>query len=145
MKQRALQLLSSIGLMVWILMVAVSAKAQNEYRAYIPFDFTMGGKTYKAGNYVIDPLSRDSANTPIAFMNASGTGSQILMAAPGGGYSKVKIATLIFDRLETQYSLAVIKTPSFVVKFRKSNVTPESTLARNQLQPQTIVALTKKN
>lgn len=145
MKQTALHYSSAIGLTVLILMAAVSARSQDGYRAHIPFDFTIGDKTYKAGNYVIDPLSLRSANGPIAVRNANGASSHMLMVAVGADYSKVTTASLIFDRLESQYSLVAIQTPSFIVKLPRSKVTSESTLARNQVRLQTIVAATIKN
>ncbi|MEP7148783.1 MAG: hypothetical protein ABI857_07855 [Acidobacteriota bacterium] len=145
MKKTALQISSITGLAVLILMVAVSANAQNEYRAHIPFDFTIGGKAYKAGNYVLDPLNPAAANTPVAFRDGSGGNSHIMMVAPGQDYSKLEVATLVFDRLETQYTLAGIRTPFFIVKLPQSKLLARTTLARNQNAQQTTVALTKKN
>lgn len=145
MKKTALQISSLTGLAVLILLVAVSANAQNEYRAHIPFDFTIGGKAYKAGNYILDPLNRAAANTPVAFRDAEGGNSHIIMVAPGQDYSKIEVATLVFNRLETQYSLAGIRTPSFIVKLPQSKLVARSTLARNQNAQQTTVALVRKN
>jgi len=47
MKTTALQISLLIGLVVLNLMVVVSANAQTQYRAHIPFDFTIGQKTTK--------------------------------------------------------------------------------------------------
>lgn len=141
MKKATLQICSVIGLVV--LMAVVSANAQKQYRAHIPFDFTIGKESYEAGDYIIDPLNTDTVHKPIAFRDAKGRNSHIIMMSPGEDYSKVEIAALVFDRYETQYSLSVIRTPSFIVKLPKSKA--KEILARNQNAQQRIVALAKKN
>ncbi len=120
---------------------AVSTQAQTQYRANIPFDFSIGEKHYKAGNYGLDTLRPNSARKPIALRDAAGRSLQILMENPGENYSKVKTATLVFDQNESHYSLASIRTPTFIVKFRRSN-TGDPQLA--DLKAQRIISLAAK-
>jgi len=143
MKKTTLQICSLNGLVVLILLVVVSAKAQTQYRAHIPFDFTIGQKSYEAGDYFITPLNTHAAHNLIAFRDARGSNSHIIISTLGEDDSKVEIPTLVFNRRETQYSLSIIRTPSFVVKLAKSKA--KETLARNQNVQERIVALTKKN
>ena len=143
MKKKTLQICSVIGLVILTLMTAVSAKAQTRYRAHIPFDFTIGQKSYKAGEYLIGSLNPYAASNTIAIRDAKGRNSHILMVTLGEDYSKVGIATLVFDRYEMQYSLSVIRTPSFTAKLAKSKAVER--LAGNPDVQQKMVALTRKN
>jgi hypothetical protein len=143
MKKTALQICSLLGLVVVILMIAVSAKAQTQYRAHIPFDFTIGQKSYEAGDYVIDSLSIHAAYGPVAFRDAKGRNSRMVMTTRGEDSSKVEAASLVFIRYESQYSLSVIRTPSFIVQLPKPKA--KETLAQNQIGQQKIVVLAKKN
>ena len=113
MKKTALQISSIMGLTILILMAGISAKAQNKYRANIPFNFTIGQKSYEAGNYVIEA---NSATNAIVVRDAKASRSHIIMITRRQDYSKVTGATLVFDLYDSQYSLSVIRTPSFAIK-----------------------------
>ena len=125
------------------LMVVVSANAQTQYRAHIPFDFTIGQKSYGAGYYLIDQLNTEAALKSVAFRDAKGRRAHLMIATLGEDNLKVGTATLAFSLYESQYSLSVIRTPSFTVKLPKSKA--KETLARNQTVQLNLVALTKKN
>src|SRR5688572_28413489 len=109
MKKTALQISSIMGLTILILMAGISAKAQNKYRANIPFNFTIGQKSYEAGKYVIETNSTKNA---IVIRDAKGDKSHMIIMTAGEDSSKVTTATLVFDLYAAQYSLAVIRTPS---------------------------------
>jgi hypothetical protein len=137
MKKTALQIC------LVILMAIVSAQAQIKYRAHIPFDFTIGQKSYEAGDYLIGSINPYTANNIIAIQDAKARNSNFIMTTNGKDYSKVEMTKLIFNRYETQYFLAGISTPSFIVELSKSKA--EKKLARNQKVQREIVALIKKN
>ncbi len=123
-------------------MSVVSAKAQTQYRAHIPFAFIIDQKSYEAGDYSVDVLNTDSANKPLAIRDMKGRNSHLIMTTPGEDYSRVQVAVLVFDRYETEYSLSAIRTPSFAVKLPKSKV--RETLGLNQNVQQKVVALSRK-
>ena len=143
MKKTALQLCSLVGLVIAILMIPVSASAQTQYRSHIPFDFTIGQERYEAGDYVIASLNIHAAYGPVAFRDAKGRKSHLVMTTRGEDYSEVRVASLIFTRYGTQYSLSVIRTPSFIVQLTQSKA--KEILARDQIVQQKIVVLAKKN
>ena|SRR5688500_12313804 len=143
MKKTALQICSTIGLAVLILMAVVSAQAQTRYRVHIPFDFTIGQNSYEAGDYFIDPLSPHTANNTFGIRDTKGRSSQILIRTPGEDYSRVEKPTLVFNRYDTQYFLAEVRTPSFIVKLSKSKA--QERLARIAKAEPKIVALVKNN
>lgn len=141
MKKTALQICS--GAFLVILIEIVSAEAQTQYRAHIPFDFTIGQNSYHAGDYFIKSVNALSANNAIVISDAKGRNSHIILMAGGEDYAKAKIGTLVFNRYETQYSLSEINTPSFIAKLAKSKA--EETVARNRNVQRNTVALTMKN
>src|SRR5687767_11304910 len=140
MNKTTLQISSVIGLAILILMAGISAEAQNQYRAYIPFNFTIDQKSYEAGNYVIEA---NSATNAIVVRDAKASRSHIIMITRRQDYSKVTGATLVFDLYDSQYSLSVIRTPSFAMRLSKSR-TKEALARRNRAVQQKIVALTTK-
>ncbi|MCA1605973.1 MAG: hypothetical protein LC775_10985, partial [Acidobacteria bacterium] len=80
MTKTALKMFSAIGLL--ILSAGVSAKAQTQYRAHIPFDFTIGEKSFKAGDYTVRTDS-----SIIAIREAKGSASYMTMVTLGADYS----------------------------------------------------------
>ncbi|MBA3769533.1 MAG: hypothetical protein H0X08_03390 [Blastocatellia bacterium] len=142
MKTTALQISLLIGLVVLNLMVAVSANAQTQYRAHIPFDFTIGQKSYKAGSYFIDQLNTEATYKFVSLRDAKGRRSQLIMTRPNEDDLKVETASLAFSLYDSQYSLSVIRTPSFTVRLPESKA--REALARNQNVQLNIVALTGK-
>jgi hypothetical protein len=121
MKKRALQFCLLIGSV--IMMSVVSAKAQTQYRAHIPFNFTVGQKSYDAGDYVVDTLSPNSGIQSIAIRDANGRNAYLMTATLGEDRSRIEMATLVFDQYEMQYSLSAIRTPTFIVKFESERKT----------------------
>ena len=144
MKKTALQICSLIGFLVVLISTAiVSAQAQTQYRAHVPFDFSIGQKSYEAGDYLISSLNPHTANNAFGIRDTKGRNSQILMRTPGEDYSRVETATLVFNRYGTQYFLAVVRTPSFILKLRKSKA--QERLGQIANVGQKIVTLAKKN
>ena len=143
MKKTALQTCSLVGLVVMI--AVVSGNAQAQYRTHIPFDFTIGQKIYRAGDYCIDSITPFSSNPSIAIRDTQGRRSHVMMVTRGEDLSQIKMATLVFNRFETQYYLAEIRTPGFIVRPPKSKSIAKERFAQDRNPQHTIVVLTKKN
>ena len=126
-----------------IVMSVVSVKAQTQYRAHIPFNFTVGQKNYEGGDYRVEVLDPNSGNRNIAIRNANGGNSYFMTATLGEGHSRIETATLVFHRYGTEYSLSAIRTPTFIVKLSRSK--PQEVLARGKDVQQRTVALTTRN
>jgi hypothetical protein len=142
MKKATLQTCSLVGLVV--LIAAVSAKAQTQYRMQVPFDFTVGDKSYEAGNYFVDVLSSQTAHKIVAIRDAKRGRSYMATVRVGEDHSKIRIATLIFRRSEAQFYLARISTPTFVAILTPKSRAKEP-LARDQKVKYETVAMTPKN
>jgi|SRR5688572_9237375 len=141
MKKTALQICSVLGLVIFI--AIASAEAQPQYRAHIPFDFAIGQKSYKAGDYVIRSLSPDSANKVVVIRDSKGCNGYLILRTGGEDPSRVTKGTLVFDQHGTQYFLAAIRTSSFIANLPKSKA--RGVLVQDQRVQEKVVALVKKN
>lgn len=105
-----LQLFLLFALTVGITGLA-QAQTDSLYRANIPFDFTVAGKTFKAGEYSIK--FGFLRNTPTSFLISSVDGDDV--AIINNAFSKDvakpnKNARLVFNKNGDDYALAEIKT-----------------------------------
>src|SRR5687767_10344917 len=141
MKKTALQISSVLGLVIFI--AVASAEAQPQYRAHIPFDFAIGQKSYKAGDYSIHLVSPDSASKAVVIRDSQGRNGYVILTTGGEDYSRIRTGTLVFDRDGTQYSLSAIRTSFFIVNLPKSKA--KGVLVQDQRAQEKVVALVKKN
>ena len=111
MRNKMLQLFLLLGLTI---SVAGFAQAQtgSVYRADIPFDFSVKGKLFKAGEYTINfGVIRES---PASFLISSTEGDEsaiVNVVSSNQVLNPNYNARLVFDKEGDDYSLAEIKTP----------------------------------
>ena len=140
-KKTALQICSVRGLVIFL--AVASTQAQPQYRAHIPFDFAIGQKSYKAGDYVIQSLNRDSAKTAVVIRDSKGRNGYLILTTSGEDPSSVTKGTLVFDLHGTQYFLAAIRTSYFIADLAKLKA--KGRLVQDQRAQEKVVALVKKN
>jgi hypothetical protein len=102
----------------------VSAQAQyiNSYRAHVPFDFTIGKKSYDAGNYMLNVKSPTSLATNLTVRNAERKELQALVVLMNGNRSKTDETILVFNRYGDVYVLKQIISPEFGYSAPKSRI-----------------------
>ncbi len=135
MKKTLLQICSVVGL---VILLTVVTQAQTQYRANIPFDFSIGQKNFKAGEYSVGWLTPNADSKVIVIRDAKGRNSYAIM--PAIASSKTETAALTFNRYADKYFLAKINTPAFKVELLKG----EEMLGQNSKASEETVALTKK-
>lgn len=101
------------------LIMTVSAAAQTAYITNVPFDFTVGKKSYKAGTYSVGLLFSFTDSRKVALRDR--TGRNAYMFIPMTETVRVDRATLVFASAAGRYRLTAITTPSFSVRVPKSN------------------------
>lgn len=141
MKKAALQICTTVGLI--ILIAVVSAQAQTQYRVQIPFDFNIGQKSYRSGEYSVGLLSQAADQKVIVIRDAKGRNSYAVMPTRAESGARVDAAKLIFNRYEDQYFLAEITAPAFNAELFKSKM--EERIGKNQKVRREQVALAGKN
>lgn len=98
-----------------------SMNAQTAYRANIPFDFTVGKKAYKAGDYSVDYLNRFEASRRVVLRDSRGRNAYVFITEIDR--PRVESAVLMFDLVGSRYVLSAITTPVFAVEIVRE--TPE--------------------
>lgn len=103
--------LIQIGAMFALLVsfTAVSAYAQKAFRydAQIPFDFSVGQKSYKAGKYTIRVSNPFAATATVSIEDSEGNQFYTIHGLTSGEVSRNQ-PTLIFNRYENQNFLSKI-------------------------------------
>jgi hypothetical protein len=100
---------------------SVAGNAQNtQYSAKIPFDFTVRGKRFQAGEYTITPLSAVTSLRALYLRNTS-TGAGKVIGPVALGYSdSVEHGRIIFTKADNGWVLQSVETATFVLKLQKS-------------------------
>lgn len=121
MKRKALQICSLLSLVVTLAVVSVSAQTFTQYKAQIPFDFNIGGKTYQAGDYVVSVRNANTVSTAKVLLIKDANGRTLWEKFPlqNGRRSKDQNTTLVFHRGENQNVLTEMISPDFGLTINK--------------------------
>lgn len=108
-----------IGLIFSFGAAAVSAQISTRYQADIPFDFWVKGVEHTAGTYVIGPLASNSSSPALCLINKDSGRMRILGFLQASGDGNGTTGTLRFARINGQYILGEVVTPTFEKRFMK--------------------------
>jgi hypothetical protein len=86
------------------------AVGASEYRAHIPFDFTVGEKSFRAGDYSVTFASLTSSRRRLIIRSADGKEAALVVVMPKETTERLKNSVLVFDLYDDRSSLAEIKT-----------------------------------
>jgi hypothetical protein len=100
---------------------AVSAFAQSsrEFKAEIPFDFSVGENTYQSGSYTIKINRQSSGGLMFTLENSEGKPLEMLVVTNAGTASEGK-PQLVFNRYGDRRFLAQINSENLDINFRVS-------------------------
>ena len=110
MRKRMLQLFLLLSLTIGITGLA-QAQTGSFYRANIPFDFSVNGKTFKAGEYSV--RLGFITNTPDSFLIYSTDGKETAVihnTSANDVFKPNENVRMVFDKDGDSYALAEIKT-----------------------------------
>ena len=120
MRNKLLQLFLLVGLTVGVTGLA-QAQTGLIYRTNIPFDFTIGGESFKAGEYTIK--FGYIQNQPASFLIASVDGKEFAVVnqtLSAGGAKRDEKARLVFEIDDHNYALTAVKSSLVNVEIFKS-------------------------
>ena len=103
----------------------VQAHKISSIQANIPFDFTVSGKSFKAGNYTITFGLVSESEKYFLIRRADGKDSIIVTAAPKQTKEQADNSLLVFNLEENIYSLAEVTTPQVSLELQKSESAKE--------------------
>lgn len=110
MKTQTVNVITKIGLLSAMLLVASVASAQGQSLTYrikanIPFDFSVGEKKLPAGTYSIGRAAQNSGDTVLAVTDDAGRPKTIRLSNSAQRLHARDKATLVFHHLGDQYFL----------------------------------------
>jgi hypothetical protein len=138
MKTGIIQLFLFIGL-TFGLVGAASAQTASEYRAHIPFDFTVGEKSFRAGDYSIAFANLTTSRRRLIIRAVEGEEAALVAVMPKETFKPLNNAALVFNLAGDRYSLTEIKTHQLSAELYQSK--PEARLAKKSAPVE--VAMTK--
>jgi hypothetical protein len=119
----------------------VSLMAQGEIRAKIPFDFTVGAKSFPAGEYRFQNV-KDNIFT---IQSVHGHAGVLTTTMPAGESSRHGLAVVTFRRYGENYFLSAVSDGSRDWDLFQSPAEKQLTAKRKSPQPVSVaVALTAK-
>lgn len=113
MKNLAVKISSVFVLAIILTVVSVQAQSYRQFEAHIPFDFIIGKKAYKAGDYNIGVRSLNQNATILSLKNAETRNLREMAVVTNGSRSQMDKAVLMFDRHGSQYVLTQMVSPEF--------------------------------
>lgn len=149
MKKQSLRMVVILSLLMILSVSQAHAQSSREMTAKIPFSFSVGNKTFPAGEYSVTRLNPQSDKAALAIRSADGRMSKVALAMPVQASAPRERATLVFTRYGDQYFLSQIWTPADNTGLELPVSRSERTLlARNrtgELAPQrTTIALSAR-
>jgi hypothetical protein len=118
------------------------AQSASLYRVNVPFDFTVGKKLYRAGEYEISTGGLSMSRERLTIGRPDGKERSLVAVTPNENIYNVEksiVSALVFNLYENQYFLTEVKTSQLSVQLPKSKI--ESKLAKNPKRVE--VALTR--
>lgn len=112
MRKQATMIAAAVALS-GLLCAAARAQSPNHVMKFnVPFEFTVGGRTMPAGEYVVTLLGRDSHLPAVLIKSGDGRAAQILKMTPVEARRSRESATLVFNRYGSRHFLAQVWTPA---------------------------------
>ncbi len=145
MKNLIVKISSSVVLAIILTVVSVQAQSIKSYQAHIPFDFKIGNKVYKTGDYIINVKNLNQLAAILSVKNAETSDVRQMAALTNGSRSLMDKTVLMFDRYDDQYILTQMVSSNFGISAPKSKV--KNRIAKKLGRPDESVAilLAKRN
>jgi hypothetical protein len=93
------------GLLVLLTFSAAFGQSDRQTIIHIPFNFSVGEKTFPAGEYEIE-RNRNNSDTVWVIRHKDNVGSAILLTRPVRAYDVVEHTRLVFNRYDDLYFLS---------------------------------------
>jgi hypothetical protein len=111
----------------------VALLAQDKITATIPFDFTVGAKTFSAGDYSVQRL-----NEHVLLIQDVKHGTGVMtMVLPGEQSNKAGVPVITFNRYGNRYFLSQVSNDSQGWRLRPSKV--EKELIAQAVSPRAVI------
>lgn len=120
-KMKRIILNGSFAIMAaFVLAAAANAQISTQYRAHIPFDFTVNGDSFGAGDYTVGPMNGYSSQLPIALRSVDHGKTRIIGLSLASSAESTEKGVMRFAQLDGKYSLISVDTPTFSKKIKRT-------------------------
>ena len=93
-----------------------NAQISRQYTVHIPFDFTVGANTLKAGDYLIAPVSGTTEQRAIVLQDRSNGKAQVIGQTSVSSSTQNTEGRLVFEQSSGQWLLSDVVTAGFALK-----------------------------
>jgi len=136
MKRNIFQTLTLAAITLFLAVISAQAQGGHRYQSSVPFDFTVGDRSFKAGDYTLTVVNPASDKPVFAIRNLVTGESQLLTTMPKVSNPRQETSSLNFKRVDGQYYLAAMSDPELSVQFRQPKRVRE--LARRDARSTTV-------
>jgi hypothetical protein len=98
--------------------ISANAQVSRQYLVHIPFDFKVGEKVLKAGDYRLGPLEGTTNERAVLLQNSSNNDAQVLGQTAIDSTGSNKQGRLTFAKISDQWLLRDVETVGFKLKLR---------------------------
>jgi hypothetical protein len=122
---------------LWAFGVTGNAQVSQQYTAHIPFDFIVGNKSLKSGDYKVAPLSGTTDQRFFVLVSQIDGSAVLLGQAPIGIAGSNKQGRLVFGNYSDRWVLQEVDTATFQLPVNKR---PKETLlaAKGRTETRTV-------
>lgn len=131
MMKQSLRIFLTLAALVILSASAAQAQSTGEQTARIPFAFSVGDKSFPAGEYRVSRVNPQSDRAALYIRSGDGRTGRIVMTTPVQADQTPESAKLVFNRYGDAYYLSQVWSPAdgTVLELRQSRA--ERTLAKN--------------
>ena len=127
--KKLIQFFSFLSLVIVFSIVSANAQTVKQYAAEIPFDFSIGQKSYQAGSYVIKVSKVSQSNIALLLEDKNKNLLQTILVRGNGDVAKNE-PKLVFTRHDNQRVLTKMTMPDMGVTVPVSEDTRQNSKAK---------------
>ncbi len=120
MKNKVIQI-ASLFVLSLVVSLSVSAQMSASYRGEVPFDFSVAGKSFAAGEYRIERANPQSQNGLIVIRSMKTRKAFVFNTLQSGKLGRESTSNLVFHNIRGEYVLARISSPTLNAAFGTGN------------------------
>jgi hypothetical protein len=126
----------ALGLLTALAVAPASAQGNEQIKAKIPFNFTVGKKTLPAGEYTLTQLSP-------GVLKIHGEEAAVLTLAMVDSGARIEAGKLVFNRYASQYFLSQLDVRSGSLRYTLPTSSSEKKLRRSTSDHEALAILTR--
>lgn len=131
MKKESLRICLILGVLAILAVSPALAQTSSSQTANIPFEFSVGDKTFPAGRYSITRLNPQSDKTALLIRDEEGRTSKVVLTTPMEARRAQEMSKLVFSRYDNHYFLAEVWTQAANTGLELPKSRSERSLARH--------------